>query len=83
MPLDLASLQSVVDFAKAFRQRCVRVVWFQLESMLLLYFLGVRWFRYQKIDLLVCNAGMALRPRALTADNFESQFQVCWLLKMS
>ncbi|KAJ3343020.1 hypothetical protein HDU93_000190 [Gonapodya sp. JEL0774] len=53
MKLDLASLQSVDEFAKEFKSK------------------------YEKLDILVCNAGlMALPKREVTADGFEMQFGV-------
>lgn len=52
IPLDLGVLQSVRDFAKAFRQR------------------------YEKLDLLINNAGIMIPPFGKTTDGFEQQMGV-------
>lgn len=55
MKLDLNSLQSVRDFAKAYSEK------------------------YDRLDLLINNAGLMIPPLMRTADGFESQFGVNYL----
>lgn len=52
MPLDLASLASVRDFANAFLDR------------------------YDRLDVLILNAGLVLGSRSVTEDGYETTFQV-------